>query len=121
MGVVANDLLLFPSKIYISFSNTFQTYLQAQPPGSVSSMGWEQLVRSLIFPHPPSLIVSTDPLFYDVFSNLSELHLRQVGMVVEWNEVNVSEERAECRWGQTRKYFTLPFYRLPVAMIKARQ
>jgi type IV protein arginine methyltransferase len=58
-----------------------------------------------------------DALFYDVFSQLSELHLNQVGLDVVWSDVDVSENNSD-RWGQTRKYFTLPFYRLPIAMKK---
>jgi len=60
---------------------------------------------------------ATDALFYDVYTHLSELHLNQVGLEVVWDDVDVSEEK-QGRWGQTRKYFTLPFYRLPIAFKK---
>jgi protein arginine N-methyltransferase 2 len=61
--------------------------------------------------------VRTDALFYDVYSKLSELHLAELGMDVAWADVRVADEDADAdggRWGASRKYFTLPWYRLPV-------
>lgn len=56
---------------------------------------------------------STDALFYDVYTCLSELHLAEVGVNIDWADVNVSDDESE-RWGKTREYFSLPLYRLPV-------
>jgi protein arginine N-methyltransferase 2 len=68
----------------------------------------------------PRVLTSTkltraDALFYDVYSKLSELHLAELGMDVAWADVRVADEDADGgRWGASRKYFTLPWYRLPV-------
>jgi protein arginine N-methyltransferase 2 len=59
----------------------------------------------------------TDALFYDVYSKLAELHLAQVGLDVAWSEVRVGSGDEEDRWGATRKYFTVPWYRLPVCVM----
>ncbi|KAG7440873.1 arginine methyl transferase [Guyanagaster necrorhizus] len=55
---------------------------------------------------------ATNPLFYDVYTHVSELHLADVGIDVEWKDVDVSDGKD--RWGKTRQYFSLPLYRLPV-------
>jgi len=55
---------------------------------------------------------ATNPLFYDVYTHVSELHLADVGVDVEWRDVDVSGGKD--RWGKTRQYFSLPLYRLPV-------
>ena len=34
---------------------------------------------------------STDPLFYDVYTHVSELHLADVGIDIEWTDVDVFE------------------------------
>lgn len=62
-----------------------------------------------------------DPLFYDVYTHLSELHLSDVGVDVAWSDVDVtstSEETTKDRWGDTREYFTLPVYRLPIGQMR---
>lgn len=59
-----------------------------------------------------------DVLFYDVYSRLSELHLAEVGLDVAWSDLDVSAQKDEERWGETRKYFSLPIYRLPEAWLK---
>ena len=64
-----------------------------------------------------ALIVS-DALFYDVYTHVSELHLAEIGMDVEWSDVDVFEN-SEQRWGKTREYFSRRFYRLPVAKMRA--
>jgi len=56
---------------------------------------------------------TADASFYDVYTRVSELHLEDVGLQVAWSEVPVTNQ--ETMWGDTRKYFSLPFYRLPVA------
>jgi type IV protein arginine methyltransferase len=58
----------------------------------------------------------TDPFFHDVYTNLSELHLREVGMKVAWSDVDV--DGSDDTWNQTRKYFSLPVYRLPVVTMQ---
>ncbi|OAX43320.1 arginine methyl transferase [Rhizopogon vinicolor AM-OR11-026] len=61
---------------------------------------------------------ATNVLFYDVYTHLSELHLAEVGLDVAWSDVDVSSQKDEERWGETRKYFSLPIYRLPIAWSK---
>ncbi|PCH43663.1 arginine methyl transferase [Wolfiporia cocos MD-104 SS10] len=56
---------------------------------------------------------ATNALFYDVYTHVSELHLADVGIDVEWSDVDVSEG-SEQRWGETREYFAQRLYRLPV-------
>ena len=58
----------------------------------------------------------SDPLFYDVYTHVAELHLADVGLDVQWNDVEITSE--DDHWGQTREYFSLPLYRLPVAAMK---
>jgi len=78
------------------------------------------------FEHVPDLLVgpesrfgffnglgATNALFYDVYTHLSELHLADVGIDVEWHDVDVFEEDSD-RWGNTREYFAQRLYRLPV-------
>lgn len=60
---------------------------------------------------------ATDPLFYDVYTQLSDLHLADIGLAVEWSDVDVSQEHQD-RWGNTKKYFTTPIYRLPVCKMR---
>lgn len=55
---------------------------------------------------------ATNALFYDVYTHIAELHLAEVGIDVQWFDVNVNMQ--ENRWGESRKYFTLPLYRLPL-------
>jgi protein arginine N-methyltransferase 2 len=62
-------------------------------------------------------MVAADPLFYDVYGKLSELHLAELGMNVVWSEVRVDTDDDVERWGTTRKYFTMPWYRLPMAQM----
>lgn len=61
---------------------------------------------------------ATNAMFYDVYTHVSELHLAEVGMDVEWSDVDVFDSSAE-RWGNTREYFSRRFYRLPVAKMRA--
>ncbi|EDQ99484.1 arginine methyl transferase [Laccaria bicolor S238N-H82] len=58
---------------------------------------------------------ATNALFYDVYTHIAELHLAEVGFDVEWSDVDVTSTFEEDRWGKSREYFTLPFYRLPIA------
>ncbi|KAG6845935.1 hypothetical protein H0H87_000741 [Tephrocybe sp. NHM501043] len=59
------------------------------------------------------LIKFLDALFYDVYTHISELHLSEVGINVQWSDVDVSIELNKDRWGDSRNYFSLPLYRLP--------
>lgn len=61
---------------------------------------------------------ATNALFYDVYTRLSELHLADAGADVVWSYVDVSAQKDEERWGETRKYFSLPIYHLPIAKLK---
>ncbi|KAJ8587466.1 hypothetical protein M405DRAFT_741742 [Rhizopogon salebrosus TDB-379] len=61
---------------------------------------------------------ATNVLFYDVYTRLSELHLADTGVDVTWSDVDVSAQKDGERWGETRKYFSLPIYRLPIAWPK---
>ncbi|EGN99888.1 hypothetical protein SERLA73DRAFT_106759 [Serpula lacrymans var. lacrymans S7.3] len=62
---------------------------------------------------------ATNALFYDVYTHLSELHLAEDGLDVDWSDVEVGTDESENRWGKTREYFTLPIYRLPVGHMKS--
>jgi protein arginine N-methyltransferase 2 len=55
--------------------------------------------------------------FHDVYTSLSELHLREVGIgAVEWHDLRMKEEVREEVWkGVRRSYWNLPFARIPVA------
>jgi len=44
---------------------------------------------------------ATNPLFYDVYSLISDLHLSDVGFAVEWSDVDVSTEETAKRWAKT--------------------
>ncbi|KAF9268947.1 arginine methyl transferase [Marasmius fiardii PR-910] len=60
---------------------------------------------------------ATNFLFYDVYTHLSELHLAEIGLDVEWHDVHVNDESKD-RWGKTRQYFSAPIYRLPVGSLR---
>ena len=55
-----------------------------------------------------------DVLFYDVYTHLAELHLAEVGVDVEWSDVDVARLNVDNRWARSREYFSLPFYLLPI-------
>jgi protein arginine N-methyltransferase 2 len=56
-------------------------------------------------------------LFYDVYTRLSDFHLEEIGIEVDWKDIDLTRGD-EDRWGYTRKYFAMPFYRLPVGKMK---
>ncbi|KAH9985980.1 S-adenosyl-L-methionine-dependent methyltransferase [Russula compacta] len=56
---------------------------------------------------------ATNAAFYDVYTHLAELHLATVGIDIEWEDVDVATQEA-VRWGDTRGYFSMRLYRLPV-------
>lgn len=60
----------------------------------------------------------TDPSFYDIYTHISELHLANVGIDVNWSDIDVSLDIEEDRWGQSREYFSLPIYRLPIGKMQ---
>jgi hypothetical protein len=101
-----------------SFSGSLSTcpiFWQGPRRASASSTGLVRRVRALYSLAAAFLTAGrTDALFYDVYSKLAELHLAQVGLDIAWSEVRVSAGDEEDRWGATRKYFTVPWYRLPV-------
>lgn len=51
--------------------------------------------------------------------HISELHLGSIGLEVAWSDLDVSFGAKDGRWGDSREYFTLPIYRLPIAKMKA--
>ncbi|KAJ7647280.1 arginine methyl transferase [Roridomyces roridus] len=57
---------------------------------------------------------ATNPTIYDVYSRVAEVHLSDLGIDVKWSEVNVSQQRH--KWGNSRPYFTVPTYRLPLCI-----
>jgi len=58
-------------------------------------------------------------LFYDVYTHVAELHLSDVGLDVQWYDVDVcSEDGENDRWGSSREYFTAPLYRLPIGKME---
>jgi len=61
---------------------------------------------------------ATNPSFYDIYTHISELHLANVGIDVDWSDIDVSLDIEEDRWGQSRDYFSLPIYRLPIGKMK---
>ena len=58
-------------------------------------------------------IAALDATFYDVYTHLAELHLAEVGIDVEWADVDVAMEERE-RWGDTLGYFSQRLYRLGI-------
>ncbi|KAH0827809.1 arginine methyl transferase [Lanmaoa asiatica] len=65
-------------------------------------------------------LAATNALFYDVYTRVSDCHLSEIGAEVHWHDIEVGLDDPEDgeRWGGTRKYFTLPIYRLPIAQLK---
>ncbi|KAF8200772.1 arginine methyl transferase [Pholiota molesta] len=61
---------------------------------------------------------ATNAFFYDIYTHISELHLASVGLDVNWSDVDVATDNREDRWGESREYFSLPIYRLPVGKMK---
>ncbi|KAF9475761.1 arginine methyl transferase [Pholiota conissans] len=61
---------------------------------------------------------ATNAFFYDIYTHISELHLTNVGLDVCWSDVDASANDMEDRWGDSREYFSLPIYRLPVGKMK---
>ena len=102
------------SKISVDFLIIFRNFLPVQMPDSASSTVWERPVCSPII-ITTWLLIATPPdaAFYDVYTHLAELHLATVGIDIEWEDVDVATQEA-VRWGDTRGYFSMRLYRLPV-------
>jgi len=61
---------------------------------------------------------ATNPSFYDIYTHISDLHLADIGLNVDWSDIDVSLDSDEDRWGQSREYFSLPIYRLPIGRMR---
>jgi len=61
---------------------------------------------------------ATNVLFYDVYTNVAELRLNDLGLDVAWKQLSVAPEATEDRWGGSLQYFSLPFYQLPVGKMR---
>ena len=59
-----------------------------------------------------------DVLFHDVYTNVSEMHLNDLGLDVSWRKLSVAPKVTEDRWGGSLQYFSLPFYQLPVGKMR---
>jgi protein arginine N-methyltransferase 2 len=58
-----------------------------------------------------------DATFYDVYTKLSALHLEDMALITTWEDVEVhAAAEGEGAWGETRKYFSLPVYRMPICV-----
>lgn len=57
---------------------------------------------------------SSDAVFYDIYTQLAEMHLQDAGVTVKWTEVDTEDIKTPDRWGGTREYFRLRLYRLPI-------
>jgi len=62
---------------------------------------------------------ATNALFYDVYCKVSELHLAELGIDIQWQQLDVSEDVGVDRWGNSREYFTMRLYHLPVGRMTA--
>ena len=99
----------------------YLTYSRGLIRDSGSSMVWVRRVRlSVTSCASPQLLTNcaADALFYDVYTHVSELHLEDIGIDVQWSDVDVFEGETD-RWGKTREYFAMRTYRLPVGKMKA--
>ncbi|KAH8080253.1 S-adenosyl-L-methionine-dependent methyltransferase [Cristinia sonorae] len=60
---------------------------------------------------------ATNNTFYDVYTHVSDLHLADIGINVDWSDVDVVEGKQD-RWNETRKYFSVRTYRLPIGKMR---
>ncbi|CAE6512088.1 unnamed protein product [Rhizoctonia solani] len=58
---------------------------------------------------------ATHATFYDVYTKLSALHLEDMALTTTWEDIDVhAAAEGTGAWGETRKYFSLPLYRMPI-------
>lgn len=63
-------------------------------------------------------LAGTNRFFYDVYTRLAELDLRDVGLETQWESVKVGmEDRQETWKGIKREYWSLDEFRLPVCQM----
>lgn len=88
---------------------------------SASSTVWGQLVGSNSNLVSPTDRLGLDALFYDVYTNVAELHLNDLGLDVTWKQLSAAPDVSEDRWGESLQYFSLPFYQLPLGKMRLAQ
>ncbi|KAG8725202.1 Arginine N-methyltransferase 2 [Ceratobasidium sp. 395] len=60
---------------------------------------------------------ATNATFYDVYTELSALHLEDMGLTTSWQDVDVhTAAEGDGPWGETRKRFSLHLYRMPICV-----
>ncbi|CAE7140544.1 unnamed protein product [Rhizoctonia solani] len=58
---------------------------------------------------------ATSATFYDVYTKLAALHLEDMALTTTWEDIDVhAAAEGSGAWGETRKYFSLPLYRMPI-------
>jgi len=60
---------------------------------------------------------ATNAVFSNVYTELVELHLGELGMKMKWYDVPVLSEESDV-WGKTVVYFDLPLYKMPICRMK---
>ena len=59
-------------------------------------------------------LAGTNAFLYDVYTRVSEVDLRDIGLVTEWEEVRPATTEETWR-GIKRKYWSLDVHRIPLA------
>lgn len=130
------------------FEGTWREYLAALESGSEEYLQWDAVYTDTFsehytdlhdfFDHVPDLLRdeeskfsffhglgATSRLLYDVYTTVSELHLRDVGLRTEWEDVEVKETAS--RWegtkdaqGEEKRYWSESVgpYRLPLCHLQ---
>ncbi|KAG8213881.1 hypothetical protein J3R82DRAFT_10625 [Butyriboletus roseoflavus] len=134
--VLPSDEFLGLGKFDVVYTDTFAEHYNGElgvPRQSVTLNTFADLHR--FFKRLPDLLdgpdarfsffnglAATNALFYDVYTRVSDCHLSEIGTDVDWHDIEVGLDDSDPgdggRWGETRKYFTLPIYRLPIAQLK---
>ncbi|CAE6471470.1 unnamed protein product [Rhizoctonia solani] len=58
---------------------------------------------------------ATQATFYDVYTKLSALHLEDMALTTTLEDIDVhTAAEGSGAWGETRKYFSLPLYKMPI-------
>ncbi|QRW22426.1 hypothetical protein RhiXN_10013 [Rhizoctonia solani] len=58
---------------------------------------------------------ATQATFYDVYTKLSALHLEDMALTTTFEDIDIhAAAEGSGAWGETRKYFSLPLYRMPI-------